>query len=42
MTYFVIFATGGTPYPGMHANEVYQSLLHGKRMDPPMYCPEYV
>ena len=31
---------GGTPYPGMHPNEVYQLLLNGKRMDPPIYCPE--
>ncbi|CAB3988052.1 Fibroblast growth factor receptor 3 [Paramuricea clavata] len=30
------------PYPGMHANEVYQLLLNGKRMDPPMYCPEEI
>jgi hypothetical protein len=37
---FLFVATGGTPYPGMHTNEVYQLLLNGKRMDPPMYCPE--
>jgi hypothetical protein len=37
---FCVFATGGMPYPGMHANEVYQLLLNGKRMDPPIYCPE--
>ena len=31
---------GGTPYPGVDANEVYLSLLQGKRMEPPMHCPQ--
>ena len=37
-----LFTLGGTPYPGMHANEVYQLLLNGKRMDPPVHCPQEI
>ncbi|CAB4004164.1 vascular endothelial growth factor receptor 2-like [Paramuricea clavata] len=35
-----IFSLGGTPYPGMNVNEVHQYLLQGKRMDPPIHCPQ--
>ncbi|XP_028408446.1 platelet-derived growth factor receptor alpha-like [Dendronephthya gigantea] len=35
-----VFTLGGTPYPGMDVNDVYQSLLNGKRMEPPMHCPQ--
>ena len=26
----------------MQPNEVYQLLLNGKRMDPPIYCPQEI
>ncbi|CAB4003020.1 partial, partial [Paramuricea clavata] len=35
-----IFSLGATPYPGMYFNDVHQYLLQGKRMDPPIQCPE--
>ena len=38
--YRILLSIGGTPYPGMHTNEVYHSLLNGNRMEPPMCCPE--
>ena len=37
---WICFPLGGTPYPGMYANEVLQSLLEGKRMEPPIHCPQ--
>ena len=37
---FFLFPAGGTPYPGIHVSNVYPDLLSGKRMEPPIYCPE--
>ena len=31
---------GETPYPGMNMNEVYDILLKGMRMQPPIHCPD--
>jgi hypothetical protein len=35
-----ILLSGGTPYPGMYVNEVRHYLLQGKRMEPPIHCPQ--
>ncbi|XP_028407243.1 fibroblast growth factor receptor 2-like [Dendronephthya gigantea] len=35
-----LFTLGGTPYPGVDVLEVYQTLLNGKRMKPPVHCPQ--
>ncbi|CAB4030749.1 partial, partial [Paramuricea clavata] len=34
-----LFTLGETPYPGMPAIELYESLVNGKRMEPPINCP---
>jgi hypothetical protein len=31
---------GGTPYPAMSVSEVNEFLQKGKRMDPPVHCPQ--
>lgn len=35
-----LFTLGGNPYPGHPANEVYQYLMEGHRMDIPHDCPD--
>jgi len=35
-----LFTLGGSPYPGLPANEVYQYLMEGQRMDIPVNCPD--
>ncbi|EDO47097.1 predicted protein, partial [Nematostella vectensis] len=35
-----IFTLGGSPYPGLPANEVYQYLMEGQRMAQPEDCPQ--
>ncbi|CAB3981076.1 vascular endothelial growth factor receptor 2-like [Paramuricea clavata] len=35
-----IFTLGGTPYPGIYVTEVRHYLLQGKRMEPPIHCPQ--
>lgn len=35
-----LFTLGGNPYPGLPANEVYQYLMEGQRMDNPLNCPD--
>ena len=35
-----LFCLGGNPYPGHPANEVYQYLMEGHRMDIPHDCPD--
>lgn len=35
-----LFTLGGSPYPGLPANEVYQYLMEGNRMEQPLDCPD--
>ncbi|KXJ04622.1 Fibroblast growth factor receptor 2, partial [Exaiptasia diaphana] len=35
-----IFTLGGSPYPGLPANEVYQYLMEGQRMHQPEDSPD--
>lgn len=35
-----LFTLGGSPYPGLPANEVYQYLMEGNRMEKPLNCPD--
>jgi len=35
-----LFTLGGSPYPGLPANEVYQYLMEGNRMEQPVDCPD--
>ena len=36
----IFFCKGGSPYPGLPANEVYQYLMEGQRMENPLNCPD--
>ncbi|KAJ7388516.1 hypothetical protein OS493_037137 [Desmophyllum pertusum] len=35
-----LFTLGGSPYPGLPANEVYQYLMEGNHMEKPIDCPD--
>ena len=35
-----LFATGGTPYPDLDPSVVLHTLQSGKRMSPPIHCPQ--
>lgn len=35
-----LFTLGGSPYPGIPANEMYNFLMSGKRMEAPVECPD--
>ncbi|KAK3700365.1 hypothetical protein QZH41_019735 [Actinostola sp. cb2023] len=37
-----IFTLGGSPYPSLPANEVYQYLMEGQRMHQPDDCPDKI
>jgi hypothetical protein len=36
----IFFSTGGTPYPDLDPSLVVHILQNGKRMNPPIYCPQ--